>query len=201
MKQIVIFNGPPKSGKDTLTDYLIKNYGNMQHVKYAYSLKQMVHRVYDTPEKHPEAYEKYKDQPLSEFIGLTPRQAYISMSEDYIKKNHGKDFFGLQLILTIKRRNTKEDDVFLVSDGGFDEELEPLLHNFDPSLISVVQLYRKNCSFEGDSRNYFNVERFQSRGVKFIKLVNQANTPEDFIEESISVLKQSLPIIFNSESR
>lgn len=196
MKQLIILNGPPRSGKDTLAKYLYEKHKHFHHVKFANELKIIAHRFYNTPDQHPDAYEKFKDQPLTEFIGLSPRQAYINLSEDYIKKHHGKDFFGLQLISTIKKVQDNNENVFIVSDGGFEEELLPLLEVFNPALFTIVQVHRAGCTFDNDSRHYFDKERFGKLGIKFLSMDNN-DTEEAFLAKAESTLEELIPSLFD----
>ena len=196
MKQIIILNGPPRSGKDELAKYLVSEHKHFYHMKFANELKKLAHRLYNTPDQAPDAYEAFKDQRLTEFMGLTPRQAYIALSESYIKPYHGKEFFGLQLILTIKAVRHHDDNVFIISDGGFAEELEPLLKNFDPHLFTIVQLYRQGCTFDNDSRHYFSAERFSKLGVKFLKLDNNDRDVEAHVKEGEAMLLELIPGLY-----
>lgn len=196
MKQIIILNGPPRSGKDSLAKYLVAKHKSFYHVKFADELKKIAHRFYNTPEQDPDAYEQFKDRPLTEFLNLTPRQAYINLSEDYIKKYHGKDFFGLQLISTIKKVHDNNDNVFVVSDGGFEEELLPLLEAFNPSLFTIVQVHRAGCSFDNDSRHYFDKERFSKLGIKFLRVENNQDE-ESFLSKCEEELGNLIPDLYN----
>lgn len=195
MKQIIILNGPPRSGKDSLAKYLTAKYKSFYHFKFADELKKIAHRLYNTPEQDPDAYEQFKDRPLTEFLNLTPRQAYINLSEDYIKKYHGKDFFSLQLISTIKNVQDSVENVFIISDGGFEEELLPLLNVFSPSSMTIVQIHRTGCSFNNDSRHYFDSERFNKLGIKFLNVEN--NTSEkDFLFSTEESLNRLIPNLY-----
>lgn len=199
MKQIIILNGPPRSGKDTLANHLATTHKHFYHVKFADELKKIAHRFYNTPDQEPDAYEKFKDQPMTEFLNLTPRQAYINISEDYIKKHHGKDFFGLQLILSIKKVPDNNENVFVVSDGGFEEELLPLLEAFNPALFTILQIHRAGCTFDNDSRHYFDKVRFGKLGVKFLSIENNSSE-EDFIAEAVSLLDSTIHNLFDKMS-
>lgn len=197
MKQLIILNGPPRSGKDSLAKYLSQKHPTFRHVKFADELKIITHRLYNTPHQHPDAYEQFKDKPLTEFLNLTPRQAYINVSEDYIKKHHGKDFFGLQLISTIKKVPDNNENVFVISDGGFEEELIPLLEAFNPSLFTVLQIHRQGCTFDNDSRHYFDKERFGKLGIKFLYIENNV-AEEAFFTEAEALLGNSIPYLFDT---
>lgn len=196
MRQIIILNAPPRSGKDELAKYLAQKHAHCHHMAFANELKKLAHRLYNTPDQAPDAYEAFKDQPMTEFMGLTPRQAYTRLAEDYIKPNHGKDFFGLQLIPTIKAIKYNEDNVFVISDGGFIEELEPLLMNFDPHLFTIVQIHRQGRNFDSDTRHYFSAERFSKLGVKFLKLNNNDKDVETHVKEGEARLLELIPGLY-----
>lgn len=200
MKQIIILNGPPQCGKDKLADHLVASYPNFKKVKFANELKKMTHRAYNTTKQEADAYEHVKDIPNVEFFGLTPRQAYIGFSENFIKKMHGKDFFGLLLASHIQTRHQKEDDVFVVSDGGFSEEVEPLIKTFGAKLITIVRLTKEGCDFaaSGDSRRHVYAEQFSGPAPSFIDLANTADTLEEYLKEATEALKVKVPVMFDS---
>jgi hypothetical protein len=80
---------------------------------------------------------------------LSPRQALIHVSENVIKPQFGKDFFGL----AAADKCVKEDCDFAVfSDAGFISEIAPLASIYQTLII--VRLYRDGFTFEGDSRSY-----------------------------------------------
>jgi hypothetical protein len=196
MKQIIILNGPPGCGKDTLANHLAAKYDHFHHLKFAHELKRITHRLYNTPDQEPDAYERFKDKPLTEFIGLTPRQAYINVSEHYIKRFHGADFFGLQLISSIKRIRDNNENVFVISDGGFGEELMPLLKAFGPPLITILQIHRPGFTFTGDSRQYLDKEQFKNLGVKFL-VIDNMTSEKDFLVEAESLLSSTIYNLFD----
>lgn len=200
MKQIIILNGPPQCGKDELANHLVANYPNFKKAKFADELKKMTHRAYNTTNQAADAFEHVKDIPNVEFFGLTPRQAYIGFSENFIKKMHGKDFFGLLLASHIQTRHQKEDDVFIISDGGFSEEVEPLIKTFGAKMITIVRLSREGSDFaaSGDSRRYIYAEQFSEQAPNFTDLANTGSTVEEYLKEATQALKEKVPLIFDS---
>ena len=140
MKKIIILNGPPQCGKDTLANFLFSMFENVVHVKFANELKTMTHRLYNTDSQQADAYEALKQVLSEDFHGLTPRQSYINVSESYVKKFHGKDFFGKQLCRTIDSLPKNENTIFIVSDGGFIEEVIPLVTTYGSDKIAVIKI-------------------------------------------------------------
>lgn len=152
---ILVLNGPPRSGKDTLANYICRNSKiPFKHLKFATKLKAMTHRLYDVPKEIVPTLEQLKDMPTLFFLGLTPRQAYINVAECMIKA-HGNQFFGEHLVKVIKQVS-RENNIhhFVISDGGFEEELLPLIKSFGKDSIKIQKIIRKGCSFKNDSRHY-----------------------------------------------
>lgn len=191
--KLVILNGPPRSGKDTLADYLCYRYSNAVHLKFADEVKQKVHRMYGLHESSSIALEKTKDIPCKALYYLTPREAYIGLSELYIKPMHGKDFLGRVLVEKIKQTPRFEDRLFVVSDGGFMEELEALLKVIKSKCISVARIHRPGCDFKNDSRRYLTQEELEERNVVSFDLYNLGEKV-DFLKDSEITLRQKLDI-------
>lgn len=151
MKKIILFNGAPSSGKDIASQYLINNIPNSKLMKFAGVLKERTHALYGFSNRDMFYYESVKDKPSKDFLGLTPRQAYIEVSETYFKPTHGKRIFGEILAQEI---NNSEEDIIIISDSGFQEEVEVIESIFGAENILLLQPYRKDCDFSFDSRGY-----------------------------------------------
>lgn len=147
----VIFNGPPGSGKDEACAFLKSNYG--------YKHLQMKDELFvDTAEYYGVSLEWFmngyddrtlKEYPRDELGGVSKRQALIHVSENIMKPKYGKDYYG-------RKTAEKMDSVssYCFSDGGFIEEILPVINTIGQDNICIVQLYRTGCSFSSDSRNY-----------------------------------------------
>ena len=102
MTRIIFLNGPPRSGKDYAGNFLKDEMPHAFVAKFAAILKERVHTIYGLEcelglVRPHDFFEDYKDEPLDEFEGLTPRAAYIGFSERYIKPMHGDKQFGIWL--------------------------------------------------------------------------------------------------------
>lgn len=149
----LVFNGPPGSGKDEACLFLKRNHG-FHHLQFKDQL------FIDTTEYFGVSLNWFladydnrelKEMPREELNGLSKRNALIHVSENVIKPNYGKDYFGVK---TAEKVDAKLNYCF--SDGGFVEEVIPLINRVGPEKICIVQLYRTGCSFSSDSRNYIN---------------------------------------------
>ena len=100
--------------------------------------------------------ERYDDRSLKEVphadLGLMScREAMIHVSEKIIKPKHGLDYFG---VLVANEIDVTKD--YCISDGGFIDELIPVLTRVGPENFILVQLTREDEDFSSDSRRYFN---------------------------------------------
>ena len=163
--QIILFNGPPFSGKDTAAKVLIdKGY---THHKFAQPIDDGIiavlggshspmGREYCNAVQNPNR----KDTPL--FNGKSVRELKIAFSEDFIKPNLDKGFFGLRCAEKIYQQfcfDRPKPFNFVISDCGFQEEFDEFCQyiKFEGDMyneIILVQLQRKGCDFNKDSRSY-----------------------------------------------
>ena len=86
-------------------------------------------------------------------VNISPREALIYTSECVYKPQHGSMYFGQQ---TAKGIDLGVGAVY--SDGGFDDELLPIISKVGAENVYVVKFTREGAdTFEGDSRNWLNV--------------------------------------------
>lgn len=182
-KKVIILNGPPQSGKDFLGTILYQHYPASVIVKFAEYLKNATHRLYGLPKVKHDYFEDVKDLPNKEFYGLTPREAYIAVSEQYFKPIHGKDFFGKALVKDILE---SPYSLHIITDGGFEEEIVPLINELGADNILIIHLSRVGCSFKNDSRLYIN-----PLDVKVSKFIN---TESEFISDIYKCLIPTIDI-------
>lgn len=152
MKHIILLSAPPQAGKDTVANIIVESFSTKKpigHLKFSKPLKEMTHRLYGQDHPH-DYYELSKDTPHDDFLGITPRQAYIGVSEQYMKPMHGKAVWAKMLAREIR---TSPLNYFVISDLGFIEEFSHLYGYLDFDL-SVIHLARKDCNFDNDSRSY-----------------------------------------------
>ena len=150
---IVIFNGPPASGKDEAASLYKEKYG-FGNLSFKYQLFKETIKHFDVDERwFMEGYNDRTQKEKSEFAlqGMSRREAMIHVSEDIIKPKKGLDYFGKSVAEEIF-----EDKNYALADGGFVEELEPIIEKVGADNIVIVQLTREGCDYSSDSRKYFN---------------------------------------------
>ena len=157
MTKVIIFNAPPDTGKDYLTDRLVANGGGAYYkAEFKKRLKTIVMAVYGlSEEEHTFFYlRENKDKKFERLGGKSIRECYIEVSEDVIKPFYGKDYFGKAAVDSLV-----EGGVNLFSDGGFPQELVPLVEAVGGANVLVVRL-KGVGSFLGDSRDFLDSSLF-----------------------------------------
>lgn len=148
---IFITNGAPGTGKDESCSYL-KSLG-YKHLSFKYELFIETFRQFNVSKEW--FMQGYNDQKIKERyeekLGMSRREAMIHTSENIVKPKLGKDFFGIQVAnqLCLGRN-------YCCSDGGFVEEILPIINKLGKKNVIILQLTREGCDFSSDSRRYFN---------------------------------------------
>ena len=149
---IVIFNGPPGSGKDEATSYFCDRgfrHLSFKHVLYEETCKYFkVTKAWFMDGYHDRAV---KEKSVDALKGMSRRSAMIHVSENVIKPKYGPAYFGEQVANQIDA-----DKNYAISDGGFVEELRPIINKVGEQNIILVQIAREGCCYSTDSRRYFN---------------------------------------------
>jgi hypothetical protein len=147
---IIFINGPPRSGKDTVADYLVtKGYTKM---KMAGVLFDDIKKILNLTDEQYNLYrEEKKDEPL--VFDTTLRQISINYSEKVAIPRHGQYYWSK--IFLENARNSGFDKI-VVSDLGFQREYDYFLNSlrFPYEQFSVIRIEREGCSFANDSREY-----------------------------------------------
>lgn len=185
-KKIILLNGPAGSGKDHAAKYLQSNLPSTRLDKFARILKERTHAMYGFDWRPWEYYEDCKEIPNDDFLGLTPRQAYIAVSETYFKLQHGNRVFGKFLADDLDKFN---QSIIAVSDSGFVEEAEVLIDKYGASNVMLIRIYRDGYTFArvNDSRNYIDIPRITS-----YDLHNAGD--ETFTDEVMRLVKEKFRI-------
>tara|TARA_R110000868_G_scaffold224138_1_gene476021 strand:+ start:34 stop:642 length:609 start_codon:yes stop_codon:yes gene_type:complete len=162
--QVVMLNGPPKSGKDTIADALVQAVGAMWAVNYKLSsvLKATARTMFNLSDTQYNALErpenKDKKGTAKSYGVLTNRswrEVLISLSEDYIKPTYGEDFFGYTTAKALNTFSRSGYSHVFISDSGFREEAETLVTMCPTCNFTLVRLHRDGTDFNNDSRSYW----------------------------------------------
>lgn len=168
---IVLFNGPPRSGKDTACDYAVSNFDEVTAlVKFARPIKDACRKFYGLTKEEWDYYDSAanKDKESSTFYGKTCREAQIAISEIFAKPFHGDQaIFGKIFCRNVHK--WYNGGIIVVSDSGFVEEAVEACSFFGKDNITLVRVRRPGCDYTKDSRNYIYLEDL---GVKCFELEN-----------------------------
>ena len=177
--KLILLNGPPRSGKDfaaarILTQLYRESGAALFHDKFSAPIKQAfsaITNTYLTSDFVNQEWEHRKDEIIPTF-GVSYRQWQIDFSERFMKRLYGDNIFGR---LFLDRDSHREDArIVVVSDCGFNVEVDTIIEAYDPADILLIRLYRSGTSFAGDSREYVDAgfHRPDGRRFNFAPLVN-----------------------------
>ena len=177
---IILFNGPPRSGKDAGADYFKKNYG-WKHLSFKYQLYKETCNYFDI--SYDWFMNRYDDRSVKEVphmdLGhMSCREAMIYVSEQIVKPKRGLDYFGQLVANEIDL--TKD---YAISDGGFVDELIPVVEKVGSKNFVLVQLTRDGEDYSSDSRRYFQGSRIEHEyvlGNKYTEIDNKYVLPQVF---------------------
>lgn len=178
--KILIMNGPAGSGKDEAVRVLVEQRGAFPF-SFKRKLIEITCSIYDIPvDVWMKSYTReWKEAPNPQLRGLTPRQALIKVSEEVIKPVYGKTFFGEVEAANILKHQSLMPSVLetsACSDGGFAEEVEPLVDAFGQENVYIIKIHRPGHSFEGDSRSWIESDRILDD--HYINIYNESSVEE-----------------------
>ena len=151
-KKIVFFNGPPRVGKDTLVNGLLRRFPNSQDIKFSNPLKIALPVFFGLTQNQLDTLEQDKESPKDYLLGKSWREVQISLSEEWAKPVFGKRVFGN---ITKNIIDNNSNNIFLISDSGFQEEAAALVEHFGKENCLLIRLKRKDTNFDNDSRSYW----------------------------------------------
>jgi len=147
MTQLVLLNGPPRCGKDTLVQQLVP-YLKFSHLKFAAPIKRMVAGLLNVDMRY---IEEFKEMPVKTLRDETIRYTLIRLSEEFMKPRYGNDIFGSLLWQEAKNAANK---LVVVSDCGFVSEVNRVVASAGKANCLIVRIHRAGTDFSGDSRSY-----------------------------------------------
>lgn len=183
-RKVILLNGPPGSGKDTIAEAMLKfwqypdarplvtsagfkmdlpNRPDRRRVSFKSKLIDIAviiaKKVRRCDWDHRYTDRKLKEQPWNKLPLIkesgehhSQRSWLIYVSEDIIKPTMGQSYLGDAALLEVL---SIQEQVTIFSDSGFEGEILPFIEvPRDEMDIFLIRLYRKGCTFEGDSRYY-----------------------------------------------
>ena len=168
---VIFINGPKRSGKDTLANYLVETFRGVGFVQASRFLKEQTNALYGCPHLPWDWWEDTKDVPNDTFEGMSPRQAWIDVSERRTKPIHGKEFYGNLVVGHMRQHSARA----WISDCGYEDEAAPILRAFGSDRCRLVRIHRDGHSFDGDSRTFIKLP-----GVETIDFTNNGTRGEFF---------------------
>lgn len=147
--RVILLNGPPRAGKDTIGEMLVQSIPRTVAVKFAQPIIDYMFKVHGI-----RMSDVAKDEAHPNLCGRTPRQVAIHYSEKMCKPLFGQDYFGHEAVKQMQKL-PKGIDTAVFTDSGFVNEAVPVLKA--ATSMMVVRIHRRSCTFHGDSRSYWPV--------------------------------------------
>lgn len=187
-RDIIILNGPPGCGKDTIAAYLTGH----SYPAVKASFKQPVFDIAFSmlgPTRYVEFMDMYNDREQKEkpqviFGGKSPRQFMTWISEDVMKPVFGDQYFGRRMVEEI--HVMCRDLAVVITDGGFTEEIKPLVKAGHE--VHICRLHRGGFTFAGDSRDYIDLSGYHYR-IHHYDFHLQDGKPELAVSEIVNAVK------------
>jgi hypothetical protein len=198
-KLVIIFNGPPNSGKDYAARVVTDTFQGAVHLEFKKALREVAHYMVslaqpELPEvqlleavKYCNLLEYARDKSVKdtvicdEFGGRTWRQFLIWISETVLKPIFGQDIFGRAAAKLVQETDAS---IIAFSDGGFQSEVDELL-KLEGVTVVVVQLHRDGCEWGNDSRGYINSGSIHTTW-------SSLNTASSFATDMAAIVEQHL---------
>lgn len=155
-KKVIIFNCPPRAGKDTIADIMCIRHEGVGVTKKMFKEKLFEIALVVSGVSKCEwdlRYDNMKDMKWVKLGGLSQREYLIKISEEWVKPVHGESYFGDQLVQSVNS-HCNSYQYYLISDGGFEAETQAVVEAFGEDSVRILQWGRDGCSFENDSRDY-----------------------------------------------
>lgn len=193
-RKIIILNSPPKAGKNTIADYLSTNHG-LYHECLKNELYRIISHILNMSLEEVIYYCNHvelKELPNKLFGNISPRQYLIELSENFMKKIHGKDVLGIRLANNMSIA-AFEICGYVLSDGGYGgtiEELLPVVNKFGVDNILVVRVHRDGCTFVNDTRKYLLDDHLSSYGIKSIDYFNNFKNIDELHSDLDKLIKE-----------
>lgn len=159
---LIVLNGPPGVGKDTIGEKLAQ-YLSCPMLSFKEPMWEIA-RAFLGESKFKAFVELYNNRETKElpqeYLGhRSPREFFIWISENICKPSFGQEYFGERMLEIYGNQAMQlHHQSSVVTDGGFPRELFPFVK--EGHQVVIVRLHRKDYTFAGDSRSYLQEESF-----------------------------------------
>jgi len=194
---LYLFNGAPRSGKDTVCEHFTKMFCEdlelAELVKFAAPIKRAASAIYCGNNRNQ--FDKYdtallKDTVQDIFMGKTCREVQIAISENFLKPYHSKRIFGELAANYIDDAYRDGIRHIFVSDSGFREEAEVMVERYGVGNVFLFRIHREGFTFAGDSRNYITLKDL---GVREFDVTNETGNLAAFFKSVETILESCVP--------
>jgi hypothetical protein len=182
-----MFNGPPRSGKDTVSEYLNENLEDSEIIKFTKPIKDLTHKSLGLNVKHNH-FELDKDNILKDFNNRTPRQSYIQTSEN-LRSEKGQ--YAVADLFTQEVLKSKKN-IIINPDIGYDFELEYVLSKINPDNCILIQIRREGYTFKDDCRDWIS-----DKVINCEKYIVDNSSKEKFLEKVFLIINNFLQEKYN----
>jgi hypothetical protein len=159
-RKLLILNGPPSSGKDTIANILYKYY-DCRRLKFSVPLKKSLMPLFCLDEDWM-SFENTKDSHTSRFFGMSFREAQIWLSEECMKPKFGPDIFGKLMLRQLYSPYRSSSLFDVISDAGFLPEIDTVYRALPPKSVYLLRIHRTGYTYDNDSRSYLNHPKITS---------------------------------------
>ena len=166
---VIMFNGPPRSGKDSACEIIMKHFPEVHYAYFKDILYEETAKILGLNYSFWARVcqnNNLKDLPMLDLTPgkssglMTPRDILIYLAEKVLKPKYGQDFIArgtadtIVELIQLQREQSNEAAVIVVPDLGFDYEIDTVRKMIPDAHVVSVAVYRPGFTFEGDSRNY-----------------------------------------------
>lgn len=137
---IILLNGPPRCGKDTVGKML-----NRPTYKMTTPMDRALQAMLNWSDETFKLYREEKKEELIPVLQISMRKSLQTFSEDWLKKvTDDPQIFGKLALQHL-------EDGMIITDIGFHQEAVPIQSMFK---CVLVHIFRPGCTFEHDTREY-----------------------------------------------
>ncbi len=201
MKALILLNGPPRSGKDTVAKILWEAFEADYSFRFANPLRKAIAAflgvdMFGWGDHHVcEWFGDLKGKRTELTFNAEVREMMIDLSERWAKPLMGDDVFGRLMVRTLSQHIVLPD-IITIADAGFSKEVLPVVHEFLGKIpILLIHISRDGC--EWDSREPFPTMDQEAdptlwwwiKKVDHISIDNSELTKEEFEESAMNMVE------------